>query len=206
MIRRFEKYADYIVSSPDIAQLLSCMYYHIYRPIDTVNIRYNSTPNLIAVVIHAPTNPAIKGTTHIVEAVDCLKKEGYNFKFCLFEEMSNLEVREALSDADIAVDQLSSIAGGMFAMEAMSAGCAVLSGNAPEVSGHPAELPIIPTAPDNIYQNLKMLLDHPETRQGLGEKGRRYVETYHDCLKVADDFITEILTIQYDVRKAYSSV
>ena len=48
-----------------------------------------------------------------------------------------------------------------------------------------------PTA--RIYQNLKMLLDNPELRQELGEKGRKYVEKYHDHRKIADDFLNLIV-------------
>ena len=39
-----------------------------------------------------------------------------------------------------------------------------------------------------------MLLENPELRQELGEKGRKYVEKYHDSLKIADDFIKLITT------------
>jgi glycosyltransferase involved in cell wall biosynthesis len=65
----------------------------------------------------------------------------------------------------------------------------VLGGNIPEFAGYPRELPVMHTDPDNIYQNLKMLLETPELRRELGEKGRRYVEKYHDHRKIADDFI-----------------
>jgi len=77
----------------------------------------------------------------------------------------------------------------MFATESMAAGCAVLSGNIAEFSGFPPELPVIHTDPDNVYQNLKMLLENSELRRELGEKGRRYVEKYHDSRKIASEFL-----------------
>lgn len=112
-----------------------------------------------------------------------------HFEFHLFRSMSNIKVREALSAADIAVDQLFSTAGGMFAIESMAAGCAVLGGNIPEFAGYPRELPILHTDPDNIYQNLRMLLENPELRHDIGAKGRKYVEKYHDSRKIADDIL-----------------
>lgn len=200
MVRRVEKYVDHIICGPSNAQLLT-RYYHgkdmdsrIYLPLDVENIKYNNTPNPRPVLIHAPSSKARKGTSHVLAAIERLQKEGYKFEFYLFRSMSNREVREALSRADIAVDQLFATGPGMFALESMAAGCAVLGGNVPEFSGYPRELPIIRTDPDNIYQNLKMLLENPELRRELGEKGRRYVEKYHDSRKIADDIIRLITT------------
>jgi glycosyltransferase involved in cell wall biosynthesis len=194
MIRRVEKYVDYIIADPTIAHLLRREYIGInqqtgiHMPIDIINIRYNSVPNSIPIIIHAPSNEGKKGTKFIIEALDRLKEEGYRFEFRLCQSMSNMQVREILSEGDIAVDQLFSVAGGMFAVEAMAAGCAVLGGNIPELSGI-SDLPIIHTDPTNIYQNLKLLLETPDLRQELGRKGRSYAEKYHDHTKVAKDIL-----------------
>jgi glycosyltransferase involved in cell wall biosynthesis len=195
MIHRVEKYVDYIITGPSIAQLLTRDYLgkemanRIYLPLDVGSIRYNNIPNPRPVVVHSPSHDATKGTSYVLKAVEQLKSEGYDFDFHLFRNMSNIKVRQTLSEADIAVDQLFAAGPGMFALESMAAGCAVLGGNIPEFAGYPRELPVIHTDPDNIYQNLKMLLETPELRRELGEKGRRYVEKYHDHRKIADDFI-----------------
>lgn len=189
MIRMVEKYVDYILSGPAYSQLLTRKYDTIYAPQDICNIRYNNIPNLRPVVVHAPSNDEYKGTSYVIEAVEQLRNEGYDFEFRLFRRTTNIKVRETLSDSDIAIDQLFAFGAGMFALEAMAAGCAVLGGNKPEFSGLPKELPIIHTNPDNIYQNLKMLLENPELRRELGEKGRQYVEQYHDSRKIASEFL-----------------
>lgn len=189
MIRRVEKYVDYIISPPSISQLLTREYYVIYAPIDVDNIRYNNIPNPRPIIVHAPRGNR-KGTSYILEAVEQLREEGYDFDLFLFNRGThNTKVREVLSEADIVVDRLYSSQNGVFATEAMAAGCAILGGNIPQFSGKSQELPIVHTDPDNIYQNLKMLLDNPELRQELGEKGRKYVEKYHDHRKIADDFL-----------------
>ena len=190
MIRRVERYVDYIFSYPSISQLLSRKYYLIHLPMDIENIRYNNTPNPRPIVVHAPLDPLYKGTSYILEAVERLKGEGYNFEFHLFTgNVPTSKLREILTRADIVVDQLFSSVGGTLAVESMAAGCAVLSGNFPKFSHYPPESPIIDTHPDNIYQNLKLLLENPELRQELREKGRKYVEKYNDAKKIADDIL-----------------
>lgn len=193
LVRKVEKYVTYIISGKMISQLLKRKYFVVYAPLDVENIRYNNVQNKIPKIVHAPTDRNMKGTKYIIDAVDKLKSEGYKFEFITFEKISNIAVREALSDADICVDQLFSMGNGVFANEAMAAGCAVLCGNLPEYSGRPLDLPIIHTRPENVYGNIKMLLEHPELRKELGEKGRKYVEKYHDRLKVSDTIIDIIM-------------
>jgi glycosyltransferase involved in cell wall biosynthesis len=188
MIHMAERYVDHIISGPSYSQLLSREYSRFYAPLDFRTIRYNSVPNSRPIVVHAPTSEG-KGTSYVVEAVERLKKEGYDFEFCLLRNTSNAKVREMLSKADIAVDQLFDSGPGMFALESMAAGCAVLGGNIPEFSGFPKDLPIVHSNPDNVYQNLKTLLENPELRRELGEKGREYVEKYNDSRKIADDIV-----------------
>ena len=194
-IHRVERCATYIISGPSYSQLLTREYMgkdmdsRIYIPIDVCNIRHDNILNPKMVVVHAPTHDKFKGTSYVTKAVEQLKREGYDFDFRLFRNMRNVEVRQALSEADIAVDQLFATGAGIFALEAMAAGCAVLGGNKPEFSGFPRELPVIHTDPDNICDNLKMLLENPELRQELGEKGRKYVEKYHDHRKTAADIL-----------------
>jgi hypothetical protein len=195
MIRRVEKYVDHILADREIAQLLTKEYIgkdgydRVHLPFDINSIKYNNIPNEKILVVHAPSNSQIKGTDCIVRAIGQLKKEGYDFEFRLLENIPNSTVRKTLSEADIAIDQLFAFGPGMFAIEAMAAGCAVLGGNMPQISFYPSDLPIIHTDPENIYQNLKMLLEKKEFRQSLAEKGREYVEKYNDHMKVIDRII-----------------
>jgi glycosyltransferase involved in cell wall biosynthesis len=198
MIHMVERYVDYIISHPNVSQLLTRKYYTIFIPKDICNIRYNNISNPKPIVVHAPSDDEYKGTSYIVETVERLRIEAHDFKFCLLRNVSNIKLLETLSEADIVVDQLFETAPGGFTIESMAAGCAVLGGNVPEFSGFPPELPIIHTDPSNIYQNLKMLLENPELRRELGEKGRKYVEKYHDHRKIANDII-ELITSNTDM-------
>ena len=89
------------------------------------------------VIIHAPSNPVIKGTNIIITALNELKEEGIKFKFILLKDTDNRIVLQNLSNADIAVDQLYSEGPATFAIEAMAAGCAVLCGNRSDIAPYP---------------------------------------------------------------------
>jgi len=199
MIHMVEKYATYIISGPQFSQLLTRPYHRIFVPLDINNITYRNKQNPIPVIAHAPSDDIFKGTSYVLETLERLKNEGYHFELRLFRNTSNIEVRRALSTTDIAIDQLFAFGAGVFALEAMASGCAVLGGNKPEFSGFPVELPVVDTGVDNIYQNLKILLENPKLRCQLGLKGRKYVEKYHDSRKIADDFVKLITMGDSDI-------
>jgi glycosyltransferase involved in cell wall biosynthesis len=192
MIHMVEKYSTYVISGPSFSQLLTRPYFRIPVPLDIANLKYNNRPNSRPIVVHAPSKAIMKGTAYVIKATEQLKKEGYDFEFRLLQDASNIEVRKALSEADIVIDQLFAFGAGMLALEALASGCAVLGGNKPQFSGFPKELPIVDTDPVTIYRNLKMLLDNPDLRRELGEKGRKYVRKYHDVRKITDDYINLI--------------
>jgi len=195
MIKKVEKYVDHLITGPSIAQLLTRSYYgenlsnRIYMPFDLKSVNYQCSDNPEILIIHAPSNQSVKGTTQILDVISRLRDESYVFEFRLLQNTSSIKVRQALTEADIAIDQLFAYGPGMFALEAMASGCAVLGGNLPAVSCYPLDLPILHTDTDNIYSNLKKLLDNSEYRKKLAEKGRKYVEMYHDSNKIAGKII-----------------
>jgi len=195
MIHKVEKYVDYIITGPSIAQLLTRDYLgkdlssRVYLPFDISSIKISNHQNKKVVIVHAPSNSNIKGTKYVLDAILQLEKEGYEIEFHLLRNVSNRIVRETLSHADIAIDQLFAFGPGMFALEAMAACCVVLGGNIHQISGYPPELPIIHTDKENIYQNIKMILDNPQMIQIIGRQSRKYVEQYHDSRKIADKII-----------------
>jgi hypothetical protein len=199
LVRRVEKHVDHIICGPSNAQLLARPYFgsdlqsRVFLPLDVGNISYSNVGNDPPLIVHAPTNRRMKGTPSILAVVEQLKDKGRDFNFRLLTNISNSAVRQRLSEADIAIDQLFAAGPGMFALEAMAAGCAVLGGNIPVFAGYPKELPIVHTDRRNLYQNLKRLLDSRMLRQELGERGRAYVEKYHDY-KVVAATVADILT------------
>lgn len=189
-IKHIERYADLIFTCPDCAHLISRQYQFLWNPVNVDSVMYHNRLNCEQpLIIHAPSAPYKKGTSYVLDAIDRLRKDGYQFEFQLLQGISNVEVREILSRADICIDQLMSRGYGVFAVESMAAGCAVLGSVSKEYMDYPGELPIIPTDPDNIYENLKMLLNNSKLCHELGRKGREYQEKYHNPRKIANNII-----------------
>ena len=79
-----------------------------------------------SVILHAPSDTRIKGTDLIEAAVAPLTKDG-RVEFRLVTSVPHAEVRNAIAEADIVVDQLRSASASVFALEALGAGVPVLS-------------------------------------------------------------------------------
>ncbi|MEC2077074.1 glycosyltransferase family 4 protein [Metabacillus fastidiosus] len=141
-------------------------------------------------IVHAPTSRDLKGTEHIIDAVNSLKREGIPLYFQLIEGKTNSQARELLSRADIVIDQIRIGAYGYVSTEAMVLGKPVICYIREDlVNKYPSELPIINANPDNLTSILKNLVSQPENWRKLGVLGRRYVKQYHSTHKIAEDYI-----------------
>jgi glycosyltransferase involved in cell wall biosynthesis len=134
-------------------------------------------------VVHAPNHRALKGTSHVEQAVADLRAEGLDVRLTLVEGRPNTEVRAALREADVLVDQLL-IGYGLLAVEGMATGLPVLSRTSwmsPEVARHPAirELPIIDADVATVRERLREIVTDPARRATLGEEGLRFARRWH---------------------------
>ena len=191
-IKAAEKYSDVIITMPYMAFLLNKPYYYLWQPVEVKRYDYKIPRNPVPKIVHAPSDRAIKGTRYILSALERLKFEGFNFELILIENMPNLEVKRILVESDIAIDQLFSTTTGVFALEALASGCAVLGGINKQFQGLPEDCPVIPTGSENVYNNLRTLLEDKNRIYELAEQGRRFVETYHDSVKVVSRMINWI--------------
>ena len=140
-------------------------------------------------IVHAPTDREKKGTKYVLVAIERLKAEKYDVDFVLIENETNDYVSEACKNADIIIDQLVLESHGIFPIETMAMGKPVLCRIDEKILKYYPGLPIIRTDPDNIYVNLKLLIENPDLRKEIGEKGRKYVEEVHDSKKIAKQLI-----------------
>lgn len=148
---------------------------------------YPSRENSEPVVVHAPSNQAIKGTIHVEKAVQNLKKKGLHFKYVQVEKLSNTEAMEVYKTADIIIDQLCIGAHGVFACEAMALGKPVICYILPEfLDKYPDGFPIINANPDTIEEVLEQWIQTPEERYQVGIQSRKYAERVHDIEVVAN--------------------
>jgi glycosyltransferase involved in cell wall biosynthesis len=193
-VKMIEKYADHIFSKSNAAYLYKRPYNYVWLPVKLSDFSSKVHTTDEPLILHAPSAPAKKGTSYILDAIERLKGEGYKFKFKLCKNMVHAELMEHMVEAEIVIDQLLSWNGNysLFSIEGMATGNVVLTSVIPNYKDTPPDTPIIPSNPDNIYENLKKVLDNPELRTDLSEKGLKFVKKYHEYKSVAKQFLKDI--------------
>lgn len=148
-------------------------------------------------VLHAPNHRAIKGTAHLIQAVEELKTEGVNIELVLVEKRPNHEIRELIRTCDVIVDQLIIGWYAMFAIESMAMGKPVICNIRSDLEelyktagllAKNESIPLIHSTPLTVKETLKNLYDNRETLTGIGERGRDYVIKHHSISAIADVF------------------
>ena len=183
-IKYVSKYADWIITGGDAIDYLvrADMSLHTV-PLDLEECKPYYQQNERPKIVHAPNHRALKGTKYLFDVCERLKSKGYDFDLVLVEGMRNAEAREIYKSADIIADQFLIGWYGLFAIEGMALGKPVMCYMREEWleyhSGYFCECPVVSTNPDNLEENLIMLLENPELRLELGRNGREYVEKYH---------------------------
>ncbi|GGJ06465.1 hypothetical protein GCM10010885_14510 [Alicyclobacillus cellulosilyticus] len=147
---------------------------------------YPAADETCPLVVHAPTNPAFKGTHVIEAAVEQLRAQGVRFRYLRVEKRSNREALALYREADIVVDQVLCGSYGLLAVEAMSLGKPVLGFIREDLRAtFPEPPPIVSARPDQVADALRELIEHPALRIEKGRAGRRYAERHHASDKVA---------------------
>ncbi len=140
-------------------------------------------------IVHAPSNAGIKGTPLILAALDELKGR-FDFDLVLIENMPHAEALRRYRSADLAIDQVLAGWYGGFAVELMAMGKPVSAYIRDEdrrfvPSALWDELPILRLDPRTLVDDLARILGNPGMLVAAGERARRYVERWHDPLKIA---------------------
>lgn len=136
-------------------------------------------------ILHTPNHQGCKGTEFVIEAVKKLRDEGLNIDLLLLEKVPNEEIRTIMPTVDILVDQLL-MGYAMSAIEGLSTGLPVLSNLENEQItrvfrrfSYLNECPIVSTGPENIRDNLRVLIKDPALRREIGIASRQFAEKYH---------------------------
>ncbi len=194
-IARFARYASHIFAlNPDLLPMLpEGAEFLPYAHVDPRE--WTSQPPAkdveVPLVLHAPSDRRSKGTRFIVQAVERLRNEGVAFDFRLVENMDHAEARSLYARADLVIDQLLVGWYGGLAVEAMAMGKPVVAyirgedlGGVPSGLAH--DLPIIQAGPADIVEVLRLWLTEQRGElAGVGVRSRRFVERWHDPVKVA---------------------
>ena len=143
-------------------------------------------------IVHAPSDPKVKGTEYVIKAVEELKKEGYKIELDLVKNMPHQEAVEHYKQADIVVDQLLVGWYGVFAIECMALGKPVCVYIREDLKSYLPNKTFVSTSPSRLKGHLKMLIEDANLRREIGEEGRRFVEKTHDSEKIVKYLISEI--------------
>jgi hypothetical protein len=184
-VRRAELWADVILSQPNQAGLALRPYTHFFVPIDLANVRAEIPKRDVPVVLHAPSQTGIKGTSLIVCALDALEREGVRFERKIVTDRPNREVLEEMSRADVVIDQVHLPLHGRLGVEAMASGCAVATCDRVDWEPFPEKRPIWHIDVDNLKEQLRRLFTDKPLRIELARAGRRHAERHHGHVAVA---------------------
>jgi len=184
-VKAAEAYADLILSQPGFGQLQSRPYMRATVGLYLPDYEFRVSERKKPLIVHAPTARGVKGTEYVIETLDLLKSEGFEFDFKLIENMPNKELIQLLSESDIVIDELNSDTIGVLSTEGMATGNAVLTSYMAELVKVPMPCPVVNTNRLNIYDNLIKLLSDLQYRIQLSNQGRTYVELHHNIENIA---------------------
>lgn len=135
-------------------------------------------------VVHAPTNPHVKGTPLIVPAARRLHEQGV-IEFTQLDRIPNEEMPAVLVSTDIVLDQFRVGDYGVAACETMAGGRLVLAHVTDQVrrevqrhAGMP--LPVIEATPDTLEDVLRDIAARPDHYRAVAADGPKFVRRLHD--------------------------
>ena len=157
----------------------------ITNPFDLAAYTPEFQTHPVPVLIHAPTNPGVKGTQYVEQAVAELAQEGYQFRYRQLENVPSTEAQRIYrEEADIIVDQFYVGSFGNFALEGMYYGKPVCGYLMDDLQARIPDCPIVNCTIETLKDKLAWLIVHPEERIRLGKAGRAFVEKHCDAERI----------------------
>ena len=172
--RLAEAFATTICTTPSINSMGIRPYMAIQVPFDASGCTFHIPKRQVPLVVHAPSMRAFKRSDLITAALLELKEEGVPFEFLFLENVPNATVLEALTNADVLVDEICCDGIARLDMEGMSSGCAVLTGNSGATPWTP-DRPVIPITPATVKERLREVLTSQRLRLELASAGKEYM-------------------------------
>ncbi len=96
-------------------------------------IKTNGFNRVRPLIIHAPSDPKIKGTKYVLEAIEMLKETNLDFDFELCYGLDNAKLLTKLNDCIILIDQPGAVPARL-AVEGLASGCVIVGGNIFEIN------------------------------------------------------------------------
>lgn len=200
-LRLIEKYADHIVGAPfsssQFSQREFINFFELGLPHSSPSHKEVSSESRSTVrIVHAPSNPVVKGTLAIKGVIEGLKDKGFDICFVELINRTNSQVLEELSICDFVVDQLYSdtpMPG--LAAEAASFGkpCVVAGYELDALKSYiSAEMwpPSLVCHPDDLSIAVEKLCSDASFRINLGSSAYEFVRTRWSAENVARKYLS----------------
>jgi hypothetical protein len=201
---RVHEVPEFYCLDPDIwrPDILIPSNYRLPYPESTIKL-YHSVGNAETRVA-AGMNQSLKSTHIYLPLVEQFKAEGRDVELIYFTDVPNRQLRYYQSQADIVCDMLTFGWFGANVREAMMLGKPAVCYLRPswieqvrrEVPGYAEELPVVHATPETVHDILGELIDDPELRRDLGERGREFALKWHSARAGAlrfDEIYSELL-------------
>ncbi len=188
-----DKYADLCFNaSIDQASYLTSRQYMAPYAYDIKDFNRNDdkfNKNQTIKILHAPSDPLVKGTPLVRAAVKKLKLDGYRFEYKELMGVPNTKVLKELGSSHIVLNQFYSFVPGLFGIESLANHTAVLMSADPDIeTGLPqdAKGAWMITKYWQVYDNLKFLLDNPEEIKKYADTGYDFALNHYTYEKTSE--------------------
>lgn len=184
------RYADaFVVTTPDLLRFVpEAVYIPAGLQIEELKVAPQQGHRGPIRIVHACSDPLIKGTKYIEDALKPLIKPG-KVTLSVVQNAPREEVLRIARKADVAIDQMLIGWYGLFAQEMMALGKPVVCYINRELVSWQRELPIIQADPTSLGSVVEQLIADEGLRRDKGAEGRRFVERVHSSRVVAEQLI-----------------
>ncbi len=155
--------------------------HYIYIPFDADAVPMRTAENKRLRIVHSPTNRAMKGTEFILPVMDAVTKVR-DVEFVLVENALHNEVIRIKESCDLAIEQVGNLGGtgyGRNSLETLAMGIPTVTEMTPDYAAWLPENPFVLSNREKLYESVLDLIDNVDLREGLKERGRRWVVKYH---------------------------
>lgn len=145
----------------------------------------------IPVVIHAPSNPLMKGTAAIEPILEKLHEQGV-IEYRRLSGIAHDQMPAFIAAADVIVDQVVLGDYGMLAAESMAAGRLVLA-NVNEAQTTVPDLPVVHVTGATLEETLRAVIADRPTYRDIALRGPSFVHQYHSGCYASDVLWNEFI-------------
>jgi hypothetical protein len=176
--------------NPELGHYVSTGQFLPYANVQVETIRPESgSERARPLVLHAPSDPTVKGTALIEAALGELA-DRFDFEYVAVRNRPHDEAMRLYRTADLVIDQVLAGWYGGFAVELMAMGkpvaCYIRD---PDLDFVPAamrrDLPLLRIHPSNLAGDLAVIFRHRDKWREWGEQGRKFVLKWHNPHRIA---------------------